>query len=115
MGEVKFTPGPWSQEGPDEFGDHNILHPGDALAIGAVVSNLRKPAETLANAHLIAAAPDLYEAVSRAARMFRHYEELHRAKGTKDGDDKAASNAGIAEFCEAALTKASPDLKGRER
>jgi hypothetical protein len=56
-----FTPGPYRAEGPDMFGDFNILHNGDALAVAAVVSNLRPPAEVAANAHLHAAAPDLYD------------------------------------------------------
>lgn len=47
------TPLPWYAEGPDQFGDYNILHEGDALAIGAVVSNLRHPSEIAANAALI--------------------------------------------------------------
>ena|SRR3989304_752122 len=58
-----FTPGPWRAEGPDPFGDWNILHDGDALAIGAVVSNMRPAFEVAANARLEAAAPQLYEAL----------------------------------------------------
>lgn len=61
----KFTPGPYRCEGPDPFGDWNILHPGDKLAVAAVVSNMREPQEVAANAHLIAAAPELYEALRR--------------------------------------------------
>lgn len=55
----EHTPGPWEAEGPDMFGDFNILHPADSLAVGAVVSNLRPAAEVAANARLAAAAPSM--------------------------------------------------------
>jgi len=58
-----FTKGPYYHEGPDMFGDYNILHPADSLAIGAVVSNLRPPEEVKANADLLASATDLLEAL----------------------------------------------------
>lgn len=65
MGErAEHTPGPWSMEGPDPFGDYNIHEPTARLAIGAVVSNLRSPKVVEANARLIAAAPDLLEALA---------------------------------------------------
>ena len=51
----EHTPEPWTVEGPDDFGDYNILHGGDALAIGAVVSNMRPPTITAANARRIPA------------------------------------------------------------
>ncbi len=44
------------------FGDFNILHNADALAVAAVVSNMRYPQEVAANAALIAAAHDGYAA-----------------------------------------------------
>lgn len=55
------TKGPWRAEGPDWFGDYNIMHPADSLAIGAAVTNLRQAAEVRANALLLAAAPDMLE------------------------------------------------------
>lgn len=66
MSETKFTPGPYRADGPDPFGDWNILHPADSLAVGAVVSNLRPAKVVAANAHLFAAATDLYEAAELA-------------------------------------------------
>lgn len=62
--EPKWTAGPWKNGGPDDFGDHPIGHNADNLAVAAVVTNLRSPDEVAANAHLIAAAPDLYEALN---------------------------------------------------
>lgn len=60
------TLGPWRPEGPDEFGDYNILHPANSLAVAAVVSNLRPAAVVRADAHLIAAALDMYEVLKAA-------------------------------------------------
>lgn len=60
---AKHTPGPYSAEGPDMFGDYNIFHPADALAVAAVVSNMRPADEVAANAALFSAAPDLLEAL----------------------------------------------------
>ena len=67
--KTSFTPGPWTIEGPDAFNDYNILGPDKALAIAAVVNGeMRrmggKETEHEANAHLIEAAPDLYQAAT---------------------------------------------------
>ncbi|MBX8528494.1 hypothetical protein K5D32_02405 [Pseudomonas cichorii] len=62
MTKHRYTPGPWIHKGPDHFRDYNILHQGDALAVAAVVSNMRPSYEIKANAKLIAAAPELLEA-----------------------------------------------------
>lgn len=63
-----YTLGPWVASGPDEFGDYNIQGSDGSLAIAAVVSNLRQPAEVQANARLIAAAPDMLEALEKIAQ-----------------------------------------------
>lgn len=52
LGE-RATAGLWSVEGPDDFGDYNITHPTDALAVAAVVSNMRPADEVAANADLV--------------------------------------------------------------
>lgn len=36
------------------------------------------------------------EMIKSAARQFREYERIHKAKGTPDGDIKAAANAHLA-------------------
>lgn len=77
MSESKHTPGPWQSEGPDFFGDFNIILAGsagehDKRAVAAVVSNLRSEEEVVANAHLIAAAPDMLEALRPFARLAAH-------------------------------------------
>lgn len=69
MTEAKHTSGPYRAEGPDEFGDYNILHDGDALAVAAVVSNMRPADEVAANASLFGAAPELLECARNGWRM----------------------------------------------
>lgn len=64
------TAGPWRAEGPDEFGDYNIHHPADALAVAAAVRNGRPDEEVEANARLIAAAPELLAAVEYVRLIF---------------------------------------------
>jgi len=66
--EVKWTPGPWVGTEPDPFDDITIQRDGTGLAIAAVVNGAfrrmgGKYAEHLANARLIAAAPELFEAL----------------------------------------------------
>ena len=71
MKQDGITRGPWTIEGPDQFGDFNIHHPADRLAIGAVVSNLRPSEEVAANAHFIVAACNAYEPMREALENAR--------------------------------------------
>jgi len=48
--------------------------------------------ERLANAHLIAAAPELLADLKDAADTFRKYAEGHLKKGTPEGNAKARAN-----------------------
>lgn len=71
MSEAKHTPGPWRCSGPDEFGDYTIQGPVDALAIAAVTNGSARALcgegrEHTANAHLITAAPDMYQEIETA-------------------------------------------------
>ena len=90
----------------DEFGDHNIVRAyesglpmeEDRLAIAAVVSNLRPADEVAANARLIAAAPDLLEALGKAVSLIEHLARC--SDDTLDehhADDLDAARAAIAE------------------
>lgn len=75
------TPRPWHAEGPDMFGDFNIQGPVDALAIGAVVTNMRQEAEVSANAQLIVTAVNAHEAtISALSRA-----EARIASAIRDG------------------------------
>ena len=42
-------------------------------------------------------------ALHTAAKTFRRYGQLHRAKGTAEGNLKASNNDDLAEFCEGVL------------
>lgn len=55
------TPGPWEAGPVDIFGDINITGPENCAAIAAVVSNLRPRGQVIANARMIAIAPELVE------------------------------------------------------
>lgn len=69
MGAPGTTPGPWKADPADMFGDHNVTLKDTSeccLAIAAVVSNLRPAEEVAANANLIAASPELYDALVNA-------------------------------------------------
>ncbi|MFT9070300.1 MAG: hypothetical protein ABF446_08385 [Acetobacter orientalis] len=64
MSEVKFTPGPWRVR----FG--NIGHvTAENGALVAKCQRLTSLCNLQANAHLIAAAPDLYEALERVIKI----------------------------------------------
>lgn len=100
----KFTPGPWRAT-PDCFGDFTIQPHGAELAIAAVVNGeMRRMgggvSEQEANARLIAAAPDMFEALKDALRSSRKDFKLG-----PDGD-RQHREAYAEQF--AALSKASP-------
>lgn len=113
-----WTPGPWKHSAitapPIERDervwvyapDGNGNHPRIAV-VEAVMRDGDRIAINTANARLIAAAPEMYEALKLAAEAFRGYERLHLEKGTVEGAQKAAANAHRAARCEAALSKAS--------
>lgn len=62
----KFTPGPWIKSKSSELGIHRYI---DAKIDGGLfqevccVGPTDKPEQSIANAHLIAAAPDMYAAL----------------------------------------------------
>lgn len=124
-GETQFTPGPWKtgREATQQCGDWEIEYSGSCsykhIAVGdndtpvaLVTVELGDDAVLEANAALIVAAPDLYAVTADAAKTFREYEALHRAKGTPDGDAKAEANRAKAEKCEAALSRARGEAQG---
>lgn len=84
--QPKFISGPWRSEGPDPFGDYNILHPADSLAVAAVVSNLRPARVVQANAQLITAAPELYEALKAALHHLHEIDSERQREAHKRGD-----------------------------
>jgi hypothetical protein len=60
MNKTKFTPGPWKIGTPPPNGEQTI---GTEQGLMVAVSTTGAGIQTKANAHLIAAAPDLYEAL----------------------------------------------------
>lgn len=56
MSDQKHTPGPWSVGGPNKFLNQLTIEPSIGVAYGA-------GAELVANANVMAAGPELYEAL----------------------------------------------------
>jgi hypothetical protein len=104
MSANQHTPGPWIVR---EVAHSNV--PGQrAYAIDfneeqeQVVDWVYEKADAL----LIAAAPDLLSDLREAASTLRHYEALHRAKGTSESAEKAEVNAALATRFESTIAKA---------
>lgn len=94
----KFTPGPWGAVS-DEFGwcQRGIGYPdGDDRDHDLCVVQCGDPDELEANAHLIAAAPDLYAALRRLA----DYAEA-RARGDDDAVPKRLRNISDSDIADA--------------
>lgn len=105
MSAQKHTPAPWTVR---EVSHSNV--PGQrAFAIDfnddqeQVVDWVYEEAD----AKLIAASPDLLADLVTAAGTLRHYEVLHRAKGTAESLNKAEVNAGLAARFERTIAKAT--------
>lgn len=101
MSEPKFTPSPWEVDEPIK-----------SIATGELMYHVKGPnlitdfedwGFTKADAHLIAAAPRMYDALLSASRVFRMYEEHHALKGAMD---KAEANGSIADDIEKLLAEA---------
>ena len=82
MSKAKFTKGPWEKGGTprsDNGGDKFYVYQIDS-STGAAICNTNmaysfvEPNEREANAHLISAAPDMYEALKSCQEYFRGYE-----------------------------------------
>lgn len=112
MSKPQFTPGPWkaapyssvvgcpisAQPDPEK---NTILVAGTRSAVAETPEGFR--AEVEANARLIAAAPEIYEALTQAVGWFQQYADGHTAEGDAD---KAARNQTRADTGRAALAKA---------
>ena len=91
MTEHNFTPGPWRWDGPLRFGEHGMLlgmcdkpgwHPVVEVQEGAVYSEYSSDPACVqvaeADARLIAAAPDLIDALEECLLMHGGNGDLHR-------------------------------------
>lgn len=77
MSETRFTPGPWKASTTYDGVDH-IIHAAGVpwqLAYLARHSEIDWPLE--ANAHLIAAAPELVEALDRFVQITEEHKRSH--------------------------------------
>ena len=106
------TPGLWSIAGPDQFGDYNIHHPGDRLAIGAVVSNMRPADEVAANAEFIVTAVNSHDALlAEVGRLRAALEQIVAADHTTEADRRVNPYSDgvhyVAEIARAALSGTS--------
>lgn len=66
MDETKFTPGPWRTERPDPDCNWLSVIIGDCKPIAEVTYDGLEAS----NAHLIAAAPELYQALEKAVNYY---------------------------------------------
>lgn len=108
--DVRWTPGPWEFNGPGSCGWVHVMgHPtpntnwcvatctnGRLDGDGSKFAGIQKEAE--ANARLIAAAPELYEALEDVERMFTSFPLL------------AGANSGKVSKIRAVLAKARGEL-----
>lgn len=77
---IKHSKGPWRLDGPDWYGDYNILPAHESLAVGAITRNgFRSAEETLANAHLAVTAPELLECLKDARRLLTDQDAIDLA------------------------------------
>lgn len=105
MPEQKHTPAPWiarkagGQGWPGQRGWAIDFNEDQEQVVDFVYEE--------ADAKLIAQAPGLLADLIVAAGTLRHYEALHRAKGTADSLEKAEVNAGLASRFEQTIAKAT--------
>ena len=104
MSQNKHTPGPWIARKAGGKG-----WPGQrgwAIDYNEDQEQVVDFVYEMADAQLIAAAPELLDGLILASTQLRKYETLHRAKGTYDSIAKAEVNAALAARFEATIAKA---------
>lgn len=95
--KLKHTSGPWKISKGGFF-------IGGTKAVALIVSNETSKRETAANEFLIAAAPDMLDALNLARDKFRSYQIHHY---TKKAFDKAYANQKIADYLQIVIDKAT--------
>jgi hypothetical protein len=101
--EKRFTPGPW-EVGDFRIDGYPIDQPANHYSVAWAYDINGLPAN-IANAHLIAAAPELYEALSIARDEIDHALNC-RARG---GLECNCGQRALVEQCDATLAKARGD------
>lgn len=96
MAITAFTPGPWNLDEDDfsimaEVGAHiaRVTDIGDLPCVDTDDEE-KVQNECLANARLLAASPDLYEALSDVLKSYRSYR-------LREGDDETSDSIDLAE------------------
>lgn len=114
MTNHKHTPGPWTVHGVvQNTGSISIcagqLGIADVTNAVSVIDQVlgKPPKAQMANAQLIAAAPNMLADLIEAAATLRRYEANHRAKCTDDSLKKADVNAELASRFEQTIAKAT--------
>lgn len=79
MKEFKGTSGPW-EKGKNGFGDSMMVYCDDELGSAVADCSVKHSmkltiAERLANAKLIAAAPELLEALQNCLMLMKHFQQ----------------------------------------
>lgn len=104
MNEPRFTKGPWRvNDDNDQIGDVWSVPENKPVAMAQITGPVKRRedhSERIANAHLMAAAPDLYEALANIVCQFEEALEMHTPR-----DREVICQA------KAALLKASPEKK----
>jgi len=116
MSETTFTPGPWTQ---NYVGTHGFIVRGGEKSVH-VASVLPKQdfvdsAEAKSNAHLIAAAPDLFSALSRLLLIADEKSVVmaRAALAKSRGEQHATTRPGFPP--EPPRTRTSPNAPGNHR
>lgn len=111
MSEMKHTPGPWEVGDGVVSGSEHIIYCDDATG-SAVATVLFEPlditgrskTERRANAHLISAAPDMYEALKAAVDCGM----VPVTSVSEGGAARFSRQVDVADMIRAALQKATP-------
>ena len=104
--ETKFTPGPWRVRDASHGGrlvfpahDRREITPTDNNGLVAVLFKTNRAGSDEANAALISAAPDLYEALKLARECIAYCRRAHK-------DAQSGEGVPVEVFIDAALAKA---------
>jgi hypothetical protein len=95
MTEVKFTPGPWTVEVSEESPNGLVIAPGSEAVIAEISSNGQTGTEVMSNARLIAAAPEMLDALRDLRRELRGVVKLDVRKHFSLMVADAAANKAI--------------------
>jgi len=103
MSEAKFTPGPWNTDSNSE----GEIYSRRGIVV-AFVTNREGDNVGLANAHLIAAAPELYEQLKIARECIAYCRRVHP-------DLQSGEGIPVELFIDAALRKARGETPKGDR